>query len=90
VTGVSCFACLSLSCVKCQAATKLEVSSAVYGPDTAPHKETGQCESVRSRGQIRGQSETLVRSIRFLHQLYLIALPIAGLPENTDFHLYYL
>jgi len=56
VTSVSCV-CVSLSCVKCEAATALGVPRELYGPHTAPHKETGQCESGQVIGQIRGKSE---------------------------------
>jgi len=55
VTNVS--ICVSLSCVNCEAATALGVPREVYGPHTAPHKETGQCESGQVIGQSRGQSE---------------------------------
>jgi len=56
-TSVSSCVCVSLSCVKCEAATALGVPREVYGPHAAPHKETGQCESGQAIGQIRGKSE---------------------------------
>jgi len=49
VTSVSSCVFVSLSCVKCEAATAFGVPGEVYGPHIAPHKGTGQCESVRSR-----------------------------------------
>jgi len=66
VTGVSSCVIVSLSCVKCEAATAFEVSKEVYGPHTAPHKGTGQCESGQVIGQVRGSVRflTIIRTIR--------------------------